>query len=195
VTRTIMREFERIAKIPINQIKDEEWGVLVAGLLLKDAKEGRFEALTLREYCYLGWVSPSFLLKAVKPYLPVVEEELKSHGYVKVSRYGWRRFRLEDLSWDKIQYIAEKSRLSEREVYVLYVAWRLLKITSPWLIDWQGYNITHAFAFLDRFRRPNLTKEDVEWMRHRLLKYYRDQISEMGLDLQKLENHHTNVRR
>jgi len=83
--------------------------------------------------------------------------------------------------------LAEKLGFSERESYILYVAWRLLKITYPWLKDWKGYNFVHAFAILDRLRKPKITKGDVEWIRQRLVKYYRDQIIELGLDLKRLK--------
>jgi len=172
---------------PIRELTEKEWGIITSGCLITDAREG-FEKLSLRDYCYAYWLSPSYLLKLIRPYLKTVENELRKLGYAKVSKYAWRKWKA-DIPWDKIRELAERSGLSKRESYVLYVAWKLLRITYPWRRDWKGYNFFHAFAILDRLRksRRHFSKEDVEWIRQRLVKYYRDQISELGLDLQRLE--------
>lgn len=180
----LKRKALELGKIPLNQLTEEEYGLMIAGYILIDAETS--DSITLRNYTF-GWASPREILKLIKPHLPIIQEELKKLGFIRASKYGWRRFKA-DIPWERVKMLAEKSRLTEDEAYVLYVAWRLLRRTIPFIRDWKGYNIVHAFAIHDRLWKPaeEFTREDVEWIRRRLVKYYRDQILELGLDFKRL---------
>jgi hypothetical protein len=168
---------------PIKELTSEEYGLVVAYLLLEDAEQ--CESLTLRDYCYLHSITPSELLRLVKPYLPEVEQRLKELGFIKASKYGWRKFK--EIPWERIEELSKKCNLDLESAYVLYVAWRLLKITMPLLKDWKGYNIVHAFAIHDRLNQSQLSNFDIDWINERLVNYYKDQIQELGLDYERLK--------
>ena len=187
-TEELLRRAEELMTKPMNLLTDEEWAVMTAGLIIMDAREGNVDdCITLRNYCYAWGPSPRELLSLMKPYLPIVEEELRKLGFFRASKYGWRRFKA-NIPEDRIRELARRANLTEDEAYVVYVAWRLLKRTVPNKRDWKGLNIVHAWAFHDRLWKPQseFSKEDVNWMLKRLVKYYKDQILELGLDYDRL---------
>jgi len=55
--------------------------------------------------------------------------------------------------------------------------------------DWKGYNLVDGFKVLDVFEKLShkgkITKEDLEELRKRLLKY-EEQIKGLGLDFERL---------
>jgi len=182
-----MKRVVELETKPIGMLMDEEWSVLTVGYLIMDARKGS-ERLSLRDYSIDKWMTPSRLLKLIRPYMKLLDEELRKLGYARVSKYSWRKWEMK-IPLDRIREVARELKLSEREAYVLYVAWKLLNITYPFKIDWKGYNFFHAFAVLDRLCKPKteFSREDIEWIRQRLIKYYRDQILGLGLDLKRLE--------
>jgi len=169
---------KRAFEVPRAKLSQSEEGLAIAYWLLLDAEDGR-ERVNLRD---IGWDLLPHVYKCVRPYLSLVEVRLRELGYVRVSKYGWRKWS-EVPPWEQIRQVVERMDLDDQEAYVLYVAWRLLRITDPAKIDWKGFNFFHAFAIRDRLLKPQneFTKEDVEWIRERLVKYYRNQIREMGL--------------
>ena len=183
----IKARYQVVGYKPMNQLTEDEWRDLISACILMDAEDPEVEAIRLRGWAYRIGGSPRDVLNLIKPNLKVIEKRLRELGFVRVGKYGWRRFKAE-IPWERIRTLAEKSGLTEDEGYVLYVAWKLLKETVPFRKDWKGYNIVHAFAIHDRLWKPvtKFSREDVEWIRQRLVKYYRDQIVELGLDYERL---------
>jgi len=162
--------------------------------LVLDAKEGA-TYVSVRNYCR-PYESPSDLLKILRPFLPELEQRLKELGYVKIKKGTWRRFDLKELKeqFDKdVSKLKEVLGIDEDSAYIVYVAYRLLKITNPFKRDWKGFNIVHAFAFYDRFLKPTLTFDDVNWMNKRLLQY-EEQIKMLGLDFSRIQRRRTEVK-
>jgi len=62
----------------IGELTEKEWGIVTAGYLIIDARRESFERLSLRDYCYAYWLTPSHLLKLIRPYLKIIEKELRN---------------------------------------------------------------------------------------------------------------------
>jgi len=154
--------------------------------LILDAKDG-YTYVTVRNYCR-GYERPDDLLKILRPYLPKLEATLKELGYVRIRKGTWRKFDLRPL-WQRydedVEKLAKALSLDEGSAYVVYTAYRLLKITNPFVRDWKGFNIVHAFAFYDRFLKSRLDATDIDWMNERLLNY-EEQIKMLGLDFARI---------
>jgi len=181
----LRRKGEQLNNKPIGFLSEEEEAILAAYLIIRDAEEG-VECISLRDY---GWrLSPSKLLSLLRPYLRALEARLSELGYVRASRYSWRRWDMSSLQerWEKgKEELMKVLNVDEDAAYVVYVAWSLLKRTVPWRRDWRGYNAVHAFAVYDRFCKEKLSLDDINWLND-VLMHYEEQIKSMGLDFERI---------
>jgi len=181
----IDRVYEEFGDIPLGRLTTGEYALFTVASILKDDVER--DVITLREHCW-GEISPSKLLRYMKPYINFLNEELRKRGFVRVSKYTWRKF-VVTVDEKKLGELTERLQLEDDEAYVLAVAYKLLKITNPFAKDWKGYNIVDGFKVLDVFdklHKGRITKEDIEELRRRLLKY-EEQIKGLGLNFERLE--------
>ena len=76
---------------------------------------------------------------------------------------------------------------SERAMYVLEIAYKLLKQTWPFVKDKKGYTFPDAWLFKDLMERDadTLTPKHIEWIRRALLKY-QNQIEKLGFEFNRL---------
>jgi len=194
----LLQELAQLEKLELHDIEHLNWykrekiprllkeGKELFECLVLDGKEGD-AYVSVRNYCR-GHEKPSDLLRILKPYLPKLEVALQELGYVRIRKGTWRKFDLRPLwqRYDKdVEKLAKALRLDEDSAYVAYTAYRLLKITNPFVRDWKGFNIVHAFAFYDRFLKPMLDMADINWMNERLLNY-EEQIKMLGLDFARI---------
>jgi len=161
-------------------------GKELAECLIKDAKDG-YDYISIRDYCRL-YEKPSTLLRLLKPFYEELDKKIKSFGYVRVGKGTWRKFDISELEkWNKNkEELAKLLNVDEDSAYVVYVAYRLIKITHPFVKDWKGFNIVHAFSFRDRLYKDKLSMEDIDWMNQRLLNY-EEQIKMLNLDFDKIK--------
>jgi hypothetical protein len=177
---------DRILNTPVNQLTTEELFLAELYFMLEDAKKGDNELLTFRDSINFRWYW-SELQTILKKHREEIDKLFVRYGYIRVSKTGWRKFRLEDLKHleQPLETLAKFLQVDTDSAYVVYCAYRLLKLTVPTLKDWQGYNIVHAWAFYKRLNKQKITMEDIDWMNKRLLNY-EEQIKELGLDYEKL---------
>jgi hypothetical protein len=178
----------RILNTPVNQLTTEELFLAELYFMLEDAKKGYKELLTFRDSINFSWnYRWSKLQTILKKHYQELDKLFGRYGYIRVSKTGWRKFKLEDLKHleQPLELLAEFLQVDIDSAYVVYCAYRLLKLTVPTLKDWQGYNIVHAWAFYKRLNKQKITMDDINWMNKRLLNY-EEQIKELGLDYEKL---------
>jgi len=179
---------DRILNTPVNQLTTEELFLAELYFMLEDAKKGDKELLTFRDSiifsCDYRW---SRLQTILKKRYQELDKLFGRYGYIRVSKTGWRKFKLEDLKHleQPLESLAKFLQVDIDSAYVVYCAYRLLKLTVPTLKDRQGYNIVHAWAFYKRLNKQKITMDDINWMNERLLNY-EEQIKELGLDYEKL---------
>jgi hypothetical protein len=179
---------DRILNTPMNRLTTEELFLAELYFMLKDAERGDKELLTFRDSiifrCNQRW---SKLQTILKKHCEELDKLFSRYGYIRVSKTGWRRFKLEDLKHleQPLELLAKFLQVDMDSAYVVYCAYRLLKLTVPNRKDWRGYNIAHAWSFLKRLSKSKITMEDVNWMNKRLLNY-EEQIRELSLDYEKL---------
>jgi len=171
------------------ELDDREHGLLIAAYILKDSE--RKEAITLRDYCYYSYyhdITPSIVLKWIRPYLSYLNKELAKRGFVRVSRYAWRKFLVDiEINEDELKKLPH---LNENDIYVLTVAYELLKVTKFNARDWKGYNIVDAFKIYDLLYTSikKMGKKEIGDICKRLLKY-KEQIKGMGYDFERIEGY------
>jgi len=179
------RVYEELGNIPLGRLTTGEYALLTVASILKDAEQT--DVISLRDHCW-GDITPSELLRYMKPYMDFLNEELRKRGFVRVSKFTWRKF-IVTVDEKKLKELSKRLQLDNDESYVLAVAYKLLKITNPFVRDWRGYNLVDGFKVLDIFEKLSykgeITKEDLEELRKRLLKY-KEQIKGLGLDFERL---------
>jgi hypothetical protein len=186
---------DRILNTPVNRLTTEELFLAELHFMLEDAKKGDKELLTFRDSINFCWNWRwSELQTILKKHREELDKLFRRYGYIRVSKTGWRKFRLEDLKHleQPLESLAKFLQVDIDSAYVVYCAYRLLKLTVPTLKDWQGYNIVHAWAFYKRLSKSKITMEDINWMNIRLLNY-EEQIKELGLDYEKLRQRAENI--
>ena len=189
----LMEEVEKkgLMDTPYKDLTPEEKDMVKIVSTIRDIMEdSEFKnAISLRDYCYpFEDYTPSKLFALIKPYLPFINEELAKKGFVRVSKYTWRKLAI-TVDEKKLEELAKKLKLSEDEAYILAVAYKLLKITIPFQKDWRGYNVVDGFRILDIFEKikeGEITKKDIEYIRQKLLKY-EEQIKGLGLDFERIK--------
>jgi len=185
----ILEEVEKkgLMDKPYRELTEKERGLIVTANILRDSESA--DIISLRDYCFFYHDKPSYILKLIKPYLHVINEELVKKGFVRVSKYTWRKFTI-TINERKLEELAKKLKLSEDEAYILAVAYKLLKITIPFVKDWKGFNIFDGFKILNIFdklsKKGVIDKEDIEKIGQRLLKY-EEQIRGLGLDFDRIK--------
>jgi len=180
--------------IPFKDLtRDKLDSIVTADTILKILEDSEFEdVITLREYSWF-WstfgYTPSKIYTLIKPYLEEINEKLARKGFVRVSKYTWRKFAI-TIDEKKLEELARRLKLSEDEAYILAVAYKLLKITIPFVKDWKGYNLFDGFKILNIFdklsKKGVIDKEDIEKIGQRLLKY-EEQIRGLGLDFDRIK--------
>lgn len=191
--KELIEEVERkgLMDIPYKDLTPEERKMVKIASTVRDiVEDSEFKnIISLRDYCYpFEDYTPSKLFTLIKPYLPFINEELAKKGFVRVSKYTWRKFVI-TVDEKKLEELAKKLKLSEDEAYILAVAYKLLKITVPFQKDWRGYNLVDGFRILNIFEKLSegkITKKDIEYIRKKLLKY-EEQIKGLGLDFERIK--------
>lgn len=180
------RVYEQLGDKPLCKLTTGEYALLTVASILKWDAEQK-DVISLRDHCW-GDITPSELLRYMKPYMDFLNEELRKRGFVRVSKFTWRKF-VVTIDEKKLKELSERLQLDNDESYVLAVAYKLLKMTNPFVRDWKGYNLVDGFKVLDIFEKLSyegkVTKKDIEELRKRLLKY-EEQIRGLGLDFERL---------
>ena len=192
----ILEEVRRrgLMDVPFKYLTRDELDLVVTADIIENIlKDSEVEdVITLREYS-MFWsnfgYTPSKIFSLIKPYLEEINEELAKKGFVRVSKYTWRKFII-TINEKKLKELANRLKLSEDEVYILTVAYKLLKITKPFVRDWKGYNLFDGFKILDIFNKfsnnCNICKDDIVKIGQKLLKY-EEQIKGLGLDFDRIK--------
>ena len=192
----LLEEVEKkgLRDIPFKDLTSDEIDLVVTADVIEDIlKDSEFEdTISLREYShYWGGkeYSPSKLLTLVKPYLEEINKELAKKGFVRMSKFTWRKFVI-TIDEKKLEELAKRLGLGNDEAYILAVAYKLLKITVPFVKDWKGYNLVDGLKVLSIFEKlsceEKITEKDIEYIRKKLLKY-EEQIKGLGLDFERIK--------
>lgn len=114
-------------------------------------------------------------------------EMLKKEGYIRVSKWVWRKWNIEPEAKRYWEEVFEGKR--PEWFYAVYAGWQLLLRTNPTKKDWLGYDAVDCWIALDFYNRWAKKKviEDSGWQwLQRKLPRYRDQIRELGLDFERV---------
>jgi len=112
---------------------------------------------------------------------------LKEKGYVKVSKWVWRKWEIKPEAvqfWEK----CFEGKVVE-QFYPIYVGFQLLMRTSPNRRDYRGFDLVDCWVALDFYNRfvnrKVVTDSFWNWLKRRLPRY-EDQIRELGLDYERV---------
>ncbi|MEM4973098.1 MAG: hypothetical protein QXR87_05240 [Candidatus Hadarchaeales archaeon] len=157
--------------------------------VLKDEIQSGYEEFDFRPYGYRfsrGY-RPSDLELLGEENKEKLFELLKKKGYVKVSKWVWRKWEIKPEAvqfWEK--YFEGKV---VEQFYPVYVGFQLLLRTNPRYRDYEGFDLVDCWVALDfynKFADKKVVSDSFwDWLKRRLPRY-EDQIRELGLDYERV---------
>jgi len=119
------RAYEELGNIPLGRLTTGEYALLTVASILNKHDAEQTDVISLRDHCW-GDITLSSLLRYMKPYIDFLNEELRKRGFVRVSKFTWRKF-VVTVDERKLKELSKRLQLDNDESYVLAVAYKLLK--------------------------------------------------------------------